>query len=220
MRRLRKSAHLPDSILFMFGFSTADRYDEPIRRARQSETFSRRTRRTVRSQQAMPKCPQCGNQWVCPASRRGVHEFLLACLLISPFRCQLCANRFLASRAGPGFNPRREYRRLPVQYPVSFGPLSADSEEKEQEGMMVNLSIQGCLVRSDTSPVRGTRLRLRIHTMDGEPPLEIAGAEVRSVKDNRIGLLFSDIGPQERERLQLIIARRLRRGSFLSPLVR
>lgn len=85
---------------------------------------------------------------------------------------------------------------------------------------MVNLSIQGCLVRSDAPPVRGTRLLLRINTMDGEPPLEIAGAEVRSVKHNRIGLLFSDIRPQERERLQLIIARRLRRGSFLAPLVR
>ncbi len=168
----------------------------------------------------MPKCPQCGSQWVRQASRQGIRELLLACLLISPFRCQLCANRFLASRAGPGFNPRREYRRLPVQYPVLFRSASADSEEKEQEWMTVNLSIQGCMVRSDAPPARGTRLRLRIHTMDGEPPLEIAGAEVRSVKDTRIGLLFSDIHPQERARLRRIIARRLRQATFQSPLVR
>ncbi len=86
--------------------------------------------------------------------------------------------------------------------------------------MTVNLSIQGCMVRSDAPPARGTRLRLRIHTMDGEPPLEIAGAEVRSVKDTRIGLLFSDIHPQERARLRRIIARRLRQATFQSPLVR
>lgn len=75
---------------------------------------------------------------------------------------------------------------------------------------MVNLSIQGCMVRSDAPPVKGTRLRLRIQTMDGAPPIEIAGAEVRSVKDTRIGLLFSEIHPQERERLRRIMARRLR----------
>ncbi len=78
---------------------------------------------------------------------------------------------------------------------------------------MVNLSIQGCLVRSDAPPVRGTRLRLRIHTVDGEPPIEIAGAEVRSARENRFGLLFTDIHPEERERLRRIMARRLRQSA-------
>ncbi len=167
----------------------------------------------------MSKCPHCGSRWVHEASRRAVHELLLTFLLISPFRCQLCGNRFLASRAGPSFNPRREYRRLPVQYPVSFAPVSAEGEN-DREGMIVNLSIQGCLVRSEGALAKGMQLRLRIQTLDGEPPLEIAGAEIRSVKGDRIGLLFTDIHPLARERLQRIVTRRLGQETFQSPLVR
>ncbi len=70
--------------------------------------------------------------------------------------------------------------------------------------MIVNLPFQGSWVRAgDRQPrgMRGMRLRLWIHTLDGELPLELASAEVRSVKGRWYRLLFTAMPPLARERL-------------------
>ena len=143
------------------------------------------------------------------APRRGTREHLLRFLSICPFRCQLCSHRFLASRGRPTYTPRREYERILVRFPVTFrsaflGPLAEGAE-----GTMVNVSTRGCKIESSLPASRGARLRIGFVAAEGEPPIQVEGAVVRSAVDKCMGLEFFKIRPEEQNRLRLVIEARL-----------
>jgi len=149
------------------------------------------------------------------AARHGAWERLLRGLCIHPFRCQLCDCRFLASRVGPGTNAHRDYERVLVRYPAFF---SAPSDEpvspgrtQGSEGVIVNLSIRGCLMRSEVPLSRGTVLRLAFTPTEyrGSRPITIEQAVVRSGEDGTFGLEFRRVHEGDETILREIIRSRL-----------
>ena len=157
----------------------------------------------------MPDCPQCGTWMVRQAPRRGTREHLLRFLLICPLRCQLCTHRFLAIRGEPSYDPRREYERILVRYPVAFYPVFSRHQAEATEGTMVNVSIRGCKIQSSLPASQGARLRIGFVTDAREPPIEVEGAVVRSAVDTSMGLEFFKIRPEEEGRLRQVIEARL-----------
>ena len=157
----------------------------------------------------MPDCPQCGTWMVRQAPRRGTREHLLRFLLICPFRCQLCTHRFLAIRGEPSYDPRREYERVLVRYPVAFCPAFSGAQAEAAEGTMVNVSIRGCRIESSLPESQGARLRIGFVADAREPPIEVEAAVVRNAVGDGMGLEFLKIRPEEEDRLCRVVKTRL-----------
>lgn len=156
-----------------------------------------------------PTCPQCGTLKVRPAPRRSVSDRVFAFLTVNPFRCQLCARRFRSLIGKRTANPVRAYDRLSVKYPVWFQPSALPAERQTFQGMIENLSIRGCRIRSHMAFPVGTRLRLEFLSSHQSFPITIDGAVVRSQRDDVIGLRFVAILHAEERRIGHILNLRL-----------
>ncbi len=150
-------------------------------------------------------CPQCGMWEVHPSRRRGLRERLWSVLTIYPFRCQVCSHRFWAFLGRPSYNPNREFERLRVQLPVYFCPAFPEDQSGGMEGTIVDLSIMGCAIMSTVVVPEGACLCLRFKVTEDEPPIEVAGAVVRSVKGEKMTLAFYKIRKEEEDRLRRLI---------------
>jgi len=148
----------------------------------------------------MLTCPQCETQFVRRSRRRGFVEHVLSFILLFPFRCQLCTRRFLAFSGTIHHVPLREYVRVPIRLPVSYGSVNA-SEQIRGEGMTVNLSIRGCGLESDPPLKQGTALRLELRTGEREGQIAIQSAVVRSVQDKRAGIEFLEMREEDEIKL-------------------
>ncbi len=157
----------------------------------------------------MPHCPQCGTWMVHRAPRRGTREHLLRFLSICPFRCQLCTHRFLAISEQPSYNPRREYERILVRYPVAFCSTHPGDQAETAKGTIVNVSIRGCKIQSSLAAPQGACLHVEFVTADCELPIEVEGAVVRFAVGDCMGLEFFKIRPEEEDRLRRVIEARL-----------
>ncbi len=153
----------------------------------------------------MPACPICKTRLVHQASQGGGLERLLGLLTVYPFRCQLCTHRFLAFLWRYSESPKREYDRVPAQYPVTLYPASAQKPDEGIPGTTVNLSITGGLIETTAHVPQGTSMRLTIHPSGPLPPIEVEGAMVRAVLENRLALEFSKIAPAEEQRLRVFM---------------
>jgi hypothetical protein len=153
------------------------------------------------------------------AARHGAWEHVLRGFCIHPFRCQLCDCRFLASRVGPGTDAHRDYERVLVRYPASFSATSAEAvpqgqargSARESEGVIVNLSIRGCLMRSEVPLRRGAVLRLAFIPTEHQfsRPITIEQAVVRSGEEGTFGLEFRQVHEGDETHLREIIRSRL-----------
>ncbi len=152
----------------------------------------------------MPNCPLCGIWVVKKDPRRGLREYLLGLLTISPYRCQFCSHRFLVFLQRISFSPGREHERIPVQYPVYFRPAFS-RDEFLVAGTLLNLSIGGCTIEAAVPVARASCLCLQIQAMEQDPPILIESARVRTVNGKRLGLEFLSIGPEEEDRLRQLI---------------
>ncbi|MGA6827954.1 PilZ domain-containing protein [Nitrospira sp. NS4] len=84
---------------------------------------------------------------------------------------------------------RAHYRLpLPVSYPVMFAGADAIGE-----GTVTNLTVLGCTIECATPPSQAGNLLLRLILPDRPESLPIDGAEVRWVKDNQIGVQFTNV---------------------------
>ncbi len=151
----------------------------------------------------MPTCPICKTRLVHQAAQWGGLERLLGLLTRYPFRCQLCTHRFLAFLWRYSASPKREYDRVPAQYPVTLYPASTGKQDKGIPGTTVNLSITGGLIETNAHVPQGTSMRLTIHPSGPLPPITVEGALVRAVLENRLALEFSKIAPEEEQRLRV-----------------
>lgn len=133
-------------------------------------------------------CPQCGRDSVLRSLRRSLVEHLAGLLALAPFRCQSCAHQFLAFRWGRRYPThlvdRREFLRIPVRLALSFS-----GDRVRGEGILVDISMGGCLIHSQMSVRVDDILYLRISLAEPSPPLELA-AMVRSVGARGIGFKF------------------------------
>jgi hypothetical protein len=149
-------------------------------------------------------CPNCERTFARRSHRRGLWEFLCSFLLIYPYRCQLCAHRFLATPKLSGQTPHREFERLHVHFPVSFQSAYLD-RAVSGEGTLATLSIRGCSLTAQQPLSRGTLLRLSIRYAEREIPVEIDVAVVRSSTSRQLGVEFLAMQPQEEERLRRLL---------------
>ncbi|MGE3978255.1 MAG: PilZ domain-containing protein [Nitrospira sp.] len=152
------------------------------------------------------RCPACGASKIRLAHRKSLSDVLLSGLTIYPFRCQLCADRFRTFLGRRTPNPRRSFERVEVSFPVWFKPRrSTYPDEMGQEGVIVNLSIRGCRIRSSIPVAVGTRLELEFQYSDGSFPITIEEAVVRSSTDGAIGLRFTQLRRSDERRIRRIV---------------
>src|SRR5262245_11481268 len=147
-------------------------------------------------------CPQCRREQVLRSRPLSASERMAALFLLSPFSCQHCSCRFLASRIGLDHprHPidRREHLRIPVRLYLSFS-----GGKVRGEGTVLDLSMGGCIIKSDTHVRVDDIFYLEISTGGRELPLEVA-AIVRSVSARGIAFKFLRAA-QESKRLHAFV---------------
>ena len=154
-------------------------------------------------------CPKCGTAKTKLAPRRGMTDHLLGTLTIYPVRCQLCAHRFTTFLGKLKTNPRRNYDRVSVQYPVEVRPIHDPSQHVVVEGTLSDLSLRGCRVRTSQRIPMGCQVMLEFHPAEYDDPIMVDGAIVRSRCAEGIGLRFSSLLRSEERRLSRLLALRL-----------
>jgi DNA-directed RNA polymerase subunit RPC12/RpoP len=147
-------------------------------------------------------CPQCKHGTVLRARPQSPREHVAALVFVTPFHCPSCSHRFLASRLG--FNhaqhpiDRREHLRIPVRLYLSFS-----GGKVRGEGMVMDLSVGGCIIKSVTQVHTDDIFYLQLTIDESEPPLEVA-AMVRSVSARGIAFKFLRAA-QENKRLMAFV---------------
>ncbi len=101
---------------------------------------------------------------------------------------------------------RRKRPRFGTQFHVGFS-----TEHLAGEGLVLNLSKEGCLVESDTSPKEGEYLNLQISLPDQDRPMEIESAALRWVAGRAFGVEFLYMKQEAHDRLEKFIET-LKRG--------
>ena len=153
-----------------------------------------------------PVCPSCSHDYTKRVSRVGFKERLLSIIYVYPFRCQLCSYRFGFMQWGVRYKrleeDRREYNRMPMNFPASF---SCDS--LEGTGTVVEISMNGCSLQADTIISEGSIVRMALKFSEELPPVNLEAAIVRAVRANRIGVEFLRFQDHDRELLQVFIRR-------------
>jgi predicted RNA-binding Zn-ribbon protein involved in translation (DUF1610 family) len=149
-------------------------------------------------------CPNCGRTFVRRSHRKGLWEYLCSFLLIYPYRCQLCAHRFLATPKLPSRTAHREFERLHVRFPASFRSAYMD-RTRTGEGTVTTLSIRGCSLTAQHPLRKGNFLRLHIRYAEEEAPIEIDVAVVRSSTSRQLGVEFLSMQPDEEARLRRLL---------------
>ena len=143
-------------------------------------------------------CPQCQKDSVLRARPRSPREHVAALVFVSPFHCPSCNHRFLAPRLlySHSYHPvdRREHLRIPVRLYLSFS-----GGKVRGEGTVLDLSMGGCIIKSETRVQPDDIFYLQLSLDESEPPLEVAGL-VRSVSARGIAFKFLRAA-QENKRL-------------------
>lgn len=154
------------------------------------------------------RCPRCGRDYVRRVRREGFIETLAGVMYLYPFTCQLCAIRFRAWQWGVRYTrqpvDRRQYERLPVNFPVRYA-----SEAVCGDGTALDLSMGGCAFKAGPVPAAGAVLRLELFAPGLERPILVEASVVRSVRSSYVGTEFLRLAPPEQYRLTQFVANRL-----------
>jgi hypothetical protein len=132
-------------------------------------------------------CPHCRQDGVLQSRRQSPREHVAALLFMVPFVCQHCRHRFLACRFGwdPPRHPRdrREHLRVPVRLFLSFS-----GGKIRGEGTVMDLSMGGCVIKSETQVHLDDIFYLEI-AITQQDVIEVA-AMVRSISGRGIAFKF------------------------------
>ena len=96
---------------------------------------------------------------------------------------------------------RRKDPRYPVQLPVMF------NGDRGGSGTVLDLSVNGCLIVSSTQVRPGDSLSLWLSLPHDVVPILIEEAEVRWPAQERFGVCFQTLQPQEQLRLSQYLRR-------------
>src|ERR1051325_8254282 len=153
-------------------------------------------------------CPKCSREFVKRVSRHGKFEHFLSFFYIYPFRCQLCGFRFRFMQWGVRYQriqeDRREYDRLPAEFPVAVR-----GESIYVEGAAQDVSLGGCTVKVETGLSEGDLCTVTLYLAQDILPIRINAAVIRSARSDTRGVEFLRFQDNDRERLQLFIRRLL-----------
>jgi hypothetical protein len=165
------------------------------------------------------KCPHCGRDFVRRVSTAGVLEILRSVFYVYPFRCQLCDHRFLSFQRGVRYlrikEDCREYDHMEINFPVTFsgGKVSG-------KGMLVNLSMSGCIFTTTADLATGMVMKLALQIYSSAPPIIVDAAVVvvRKTAPGTPSVEFLRWQETERARLRHFIRTLLfDRGVFFIP---
>lgn len=95
----------------------------------------------------------------------------------------------------------RNERRFPVRYPISFEGIQGVGE-----GTLFNLSAGGCAIESTTPAQLSAAITLRLRIPTKNMSLEVDQAKVTWTGGQHFGVQFLHLEPQEKDRLQELIA--------------
>jgi hypothetical protein len=144
------------------------------------------------------KCPRCEKNGVLRSHPQSPREHFASFLFVAPFLCSSCSHRFLASYfwLDHPTHPidRREHLRIPVRLYLSFS-----GGKVRGEGTVLDLSMGGCIIKSETQVHTDDIFYLQLSLGEGELPLEVA-AMVRTVSARGIAFKFLRAA-QENKRL-------------------
>jgi hypothetical protein len=150
-------------------------------------------------------CPHCGKDRVLRSRCRTTLELLANLIFRSPFHCQSCSHRFMASRLGRSYPSqlidRRQHLRIPVRLFLSFS-----GGRIKGEGWVLDISMGGCMIESEAPVHVDDIFYLQITLGEHEPPLEVA-AMVRSITSRGIAFKFLRAA-QENKRLLAFVQSR------------
>lgn len=150
-------------------------------------------------------CPRCGKDFVRRTVRRGTRERLLSAIYVYPYRCQLCAHRFLRPEPGKRYNEsavdKREYERVEVAFPVTFV-----GDKASGAGTVTRISLGGCEIETPLKLMEGMMFHLRLQPQGVNPAIHIETSVVRSVRPPRFGLEFLRSTPADQFRLIQFVA--------------
>jgi hypothetical protein len=150
-------------------------------------------------------CPKCGKDFVRRTLRKGLHEYVLSAVYIYPYRCQLCAHRFLRFEPGRRYNEstvdKRQYERVSAKFPVTFV-----GDKASGAGTVSRLSLGGCELESPLKLMEGMMFNLRLQPPGLDPAINVETAVVRSVRPPVAGLEFLRTNPAEQFRLIQFVA--------------
>ncbi|MDP3092808.1 MAG: PilZ domain-containing protein [Nitrospira sp.] len=150
-------------------------------------------------------CPFCGTTKTRLAARRSFTDRLFGYVTIYPFRCQLCARRFRSFLGRVASNPRRNFDRVAVDFPVWLKPLHALPHQLGEEGIIQDLSIRGCRIRCERPVVPGTRVVLEFQHSSVSFPITVEEAIVRFSSQGELGLRFIQLHRQDQRRIRSIL---------------
>ncbi|MBM3223603.1 MAG: hypothetical protein FJZ47_07365 [Candidatus Tectomicrobia bacterium] len=160
------------------------------------------------------RCARCGKNFIRRAHRNGVFEYLLSCLCIYPFRCQVCGRRFKMLRLRMQYAKRpvdrRKNARVVTRLAATFTEAIVPGEQRMGQGIVTDLSLGGCYLHTDVRLVEGTTLSLEVQMPQGAPTLVIDAVCVRFVRSAGVGLEFLRCSTEGRERLGQYIQELLR----------
>ena len=149
-------------------------------------------------------CPRCQKDRVLRSHPQSPREHLASFIFVAPFRCSSCSHRFLASRLWLDHptHPidRREHLRIPVRLYLSFS-----GGKVRGEGTVLDLSMGGCIIKSETQVHTDDIFYLQLSLGEGEPPLELA-AMVRSVSPRGIAFKFLRAAQEDKRLLPFVQA--------------
>ena len=147
-------------------------------------------------------CPRCQKAGPLRSSPQSPREHFASFLFVAPFLCPSCSHRFLASHLWLDHSThpldRRKHLRIPVRFSLSFS-----GGKVRGEGTVLDLSMGGCIIRSETQVHKNDIFYLQLSLDKGEPPLELA-AMVHSVSARGIAFKFLRAA-QENKRLHAFV---------------
>lgn len=94
----------------------------------------------------------------------------------------------------------RKVQRFAVQLPCTLGKL-----DRQANGTVLNLSVQGCAITAEHVPAVLTYVSLEIDLLNGGAPTVIELAAVRWVSGNRCGLEFIRVTPDMLVKLKAFV---------------
>jgi len=147
-------------------------------------------------------CPRCHKDGVLRARPQTPRELVASLIWIVPFQCQHCRHRFLARRVSTAGSShiieRREHLRIPVRLCLSFS-----GGKVRGVGTVLDLSLGGCIIESETHVRIDDIFYLEIALAEGEVPVEVA-AIVRSVSARGVAFKFLRKAQEDKRLLAFI----------------
>ena len=152
-------------------------------------------------------CPRCRKDGLLRTQPQSPREHFASFLFVSPFCCPSCHHRFLASHLWLDHSThpidRREHLRIPVRLFLSFS-----GGKIRGEGTVLDLSMGGCIIKSETQVHTNDIFYLRLSLDDTEAPLEVAGM-VHSVNARGIAFKFLRAAQENKRLLAFVQAQTL-----------